>query len=69
MSLGRADEIAALSKAVLERMPSTGSVSYIDVADALGEVPWDVLDAFRYLVRKGVAQEGTGKQRGTFRRV
>lgn len=64
---GRA-ETAALSEAVRERLPATGSVSFVDVADSLGEVPWDVLDACRLLVRNGIAREGTGKQRGTFSR-
>lgn len=69
LPLGRAEEIETLSDVVRKQMPSTGFVSYVDIADSLGEVPWDVLDAFRHLVRKGIAQEGTGKQRGTFRRV
>jgi uncharacterized protein DUF6527 len=67
-SQGRAGEIAALSDAVRERLPAIGFVSYVDVADSLGEVPWDVLDALKHLVRKRVAREGTGKQRGTFSR-
>jgi len=66
---GRADEIAAISGPVHERLPVTGLVSYVDIADALGEVPWDALNACRRLVRNGIAREGVGKQRGTFGRV
>jgi hypothetical protein len=66
---GRADEIAAISGPVRERLPVTGFVSYVDIADSLGEVPWDVLNACRQLVRNGIAREGAGKQRGTFGQV
>lgn len=65
----RSDEIAALGRAVLERLPATGLVSFVEVADAMGEVPWDVMDACRYLVRRKVAREGSGKQRGAFGRA
>lgn len=68
-SPSRAEEIAVLSESVHERLPPKGFVSFVDVADSLGQVPWDVLHALRHLVHKGVAREGIGKQRGTFSRV
>jgi hypothetical protein len=48
--------------------PSRGMVSYIDIADQMGEIPWDVLDACRRLAREGVLVEGSAKQRTMFRR-
>jgi hypothetical protein len=64
-----AAEIAALSESVRGRLPQAGYVSYVDVADALGQIPWDILDALRHLVRIGIAREGLGKQRGHFCRL
>jgi hypothetical protein len=66
---GRDEEMAVLSEAVRERLIENKFVSYVDISDLLGEVPWDVLHACRSLVRKGIAREGMGKQRGTFRRI
>lgn len=54
---------------VRERWPTTGYVPFVDIADSLGEIPWDVLDACRYLVRVGFLIEGLGKQRGMFSRA
>lgn len=62
-------ETARLAQAALARLPSQGSVSFADVADALGEIPWDVLHALRYLVRQGLALEGRGKEHGIFSRA
>jgi Family of unknown function (DUF6527) len=59
---GGAEETAALGVRVLAQLPPTGFVSYVDVADALGEIPWDVLHALRNLARKGLALEGLGEQ-------
>jgi hypothetical protein len=39
---------------------------FVQVADNLDEIPWDVLGACRKLVRQGLLQEGLGKQRGNF---
>jgi hypothetical protein len=68
-SPGREAETLALSKLVRERWPMTGYVPFVDIADLLGEIPWDVLEACRYLVRTGVLIEGLGKQRGMFSRA
>ena len=67
-SIGRADEIAALSERVRNSLHANQFRSCLDIADQLGEIPWDVLDACRYLARRGLAKEGTGLQKGTFRR-
>lgn len=65
----RTTEFVVLSQSVRERWPDSGFVSFVDVADTLGEIPWDVLDACRYLVRVGFLLEGLGKQQGMFRRA
>lgn len=48
--------------------PSGAMVSYVEVADAMGEIPWDVLEACRHLAREGVLVEGSGQRRTMFRR-
>ena len=60
------DELKALSKKIVEILPPNEFVSYVDIANTLDEIPWDVLDALRYLVRTGVVHENVGKLRGTF---
>lgn len=57
-----------LIQRVRSAWPRGGLVSYIDVADAMGEIPWDVLEACRRLARDGVFVEGSGQQRTMFRR-
>jgi hypothetical protein len=39
---------------------------FVQIADELDEVPWDVLAVCRSLGRSGVLEEGLGKQRGIF---
>lgn len=60
--------IAELVQRVRSTWPSGAMVSYVDVADQLGEIPWDVLEACRRLVKEGILVEGLGQQRSTFRR-
>jgi len=48
--------------------PSGAMVSYVTIADTMGEIPWDVLEACRQLAREGVLVEGSGLQRTMFRR-
>lgn len=43
--------------------------SYFDIAERLGEIPWDVASACRFLVRSGLAEEGLGTSQGEFRRA
>ena len=60
------EEASSLAAAVLNRLPASAFVSFVDVADALGEIPWDVLHALRGLAKRGFVREGLGRQRGTF---
>ena len=62
-------DLTTLSKRVLESWPHGRLVSYVEVADALQEIPWDIQEACRDLVRAGALVEGSGEQRGTFRRT
>lgn len=57
------------AKMVLDQLPTKGLVDFTEVADSLGEIPWDVLMVCRQLTRKGLAREGVDKQRGSFGRV
>lgn len=43
--------------------------SPVDIAEVLGEVPWDVARACRELARAGKAEEGEEDSRGRFRRT
>lgn len=65
----QADTIGAINDAVLRQLPKSGLIEYSEVAEALNEVPWDVLMVCRQLVRTRMAREGTGKQRGSFGRL
>jgi hypothetical protein len=57
-----------LIDAVCARLPENSLVSFVEIAEALVEIPWDILDICRLLVRTGRAREGRGKQRGMFSR-
>ena len=48
--------------------PRRGWIHYVDIADQMGEIPWDVLDACRYLVQAGVLKEGRGRLQSNFRK-
>ena len=61
-----AADIAILAKAVIPRLTEGRGRSYVDVADELGEIPWDVLRACRKLVRDAIAEEGSRHHRGEF---
>jgi hypothetical protein len=63
------EEIKSLAALAASHLPEASYVSYVVVADALGAIPWDVLDSLHYLVRKKQAIEGTDDARGTFRRA
>jgi hypothetical protein len=56
-----------LADAVREQL-SAELVPFGEIAEQLEAVPWDVLTACRELVRRGLAREGRGKQRGSFSR-
>jgi hypothetical protein len=63
------EEASQLIGAVRERLRDAKLMPFSEIANALDAVPWDVLMACRRLVRMGLAREGTGKRRGSFRRV
>lgn len=58
----------ALVAAVHDVLPSRDHMSFADIAGELGEIPWAVLVACERLVRLGLAEEGRGRARGSFRR-
>jgi hypothetical protein len=60
---------AALEAAVLAAMDLVRFRSAHELADQLNEVPWDVTRAARELVARGVAENGSGMQRDSFRRI
>jgi hypothetical protein len=60
---------ALLDKQVLELLSIRKFVPYVEIADALNEIPWDILWICRGLVRRGLAREGSGEQRGHFARA
>lgn len=51
---------------IMSLLVSRERASFVELADELDEVPWDVLDACRRLVRDKTLEEGWGKERGTF---
>ncbi len=57
-----------LANRVKRAWPHDDWVQYVEIADELDEVPWDVLDACRYLVKNGILIEGEGVLRSAFRR-
>jgi hypothetical protein len=68
-SPGESLDLATLSRNVLDAWPRGRLVSYVEVADALHEIPWDVQEACRHLVKNGALVEGKGEQRGSFRQT
>lgn len=63
------DGFGKLKESVGQELPAQGMVSFSSIAEALDEVPWDVLMVCRQLVRQGVAREGKGRERGHFGRA
>jgi hypothetical protein len=62
------DEGCPTIDAVWALFPATGLRSFVEIADSLNAVPWDVQVICRRLVRKGRAREGKGRERGAFGR-
>lgn len=60
--------LADLVEQVRLRWPRSTLTSYVDIAEQWGEIPWDVLEACRRLVREGILVEGSGRERSMFRR-
>ena len=67
-SLAAREEITALGEQVYAALPENEFTYYVVIADTIREVPWEVLDACRYLVREGLALEHETDERGLFRR-
>jgi hypothetical protein len=60
------EEGVPTSEAVLGLVPVDVTISFFDIAEALGAVPWDVLRICRKLARAGKVREGRGKHRAHF---
>ncbi len=63
------DDLLLLKSQIFEAWSWKGWVPYAEIADQFNEIPWDILDACRSLVRNGVIVEGDGERRMQFRRV
>ena len=61
-------DIPLLAGRVEQKWSHDGWVHYLEVADELGEIPWDVLDACWYLVASGFLVQGWGLRRSHFQR-
>ncbi|WP_144006557.1 DUF6527 family protein [Pelomonas sp. KK5] len=68
-SPGPSLDVTDLARRVLAIWPEGALVSYVEIADRLGEIPWDVQEACWRLVSGGLLVEGRGDARGTFRKV
>ncbi|MHB8724018.1 MAG: DUF6527 family protein [Casimicrobiaceae bacterium] len=62
-------DLTDLARRALAAWPLGSFASYVDVADRLEEIPWDVQEACFRLVAAGLMVEGTGSARGSFRKV
>ncbi len=58
----------ALANRVRKSWPREGWVPYEEIAELLGEIPWDVLDVCRDLVRTNILVEGSGRRSSSFKR-
>lgn len=58
--------IVIIAERILETLHNGRSAHFVQIAEELDDVPWDVLAACRSLARQGILDEGTGKQRGIF---
>jgi hypothetical protein len=58
----------ALETEVLEALSAVQFRSPQEIADQLNEIPWDVMEAARNLVSRGLAEYGSGAQRQSIRR-
>ena len=62
------DDVHLIAERVKEYWNCDSWVHYLSVADELGEIPWDVLDACRSLVSSGFLLQGRGEKRTFFRK-
>ena len=63
------DEVEELTTTVLRSLPVDRLISFSELAKNINAIPWDVLTVCRRLTRRGLVEEGRGKQQGTFRRL
>lgn len=68
-SPGPSLDLTDLARRVLSAWPEGDLVSYVDIADQLGEIPWDVQEACFRLVRARLMTEGGSAARGFFRKL
>ncbi|WP_366925249.1 MULTISPECIES: DUF6527 family protein [Sphingomonadales] len=61
-------DFATLVQEVEASWPHEGWTSFVTIADALGQIPYDVQEACHHLTREGFLIEGIGDLRGHFRR-
>lgn len=55
-----------LGERVMQILQGSNPVGFVELADRLDEVPWDVLSACRHLARGRVIEEQPGEPRGIF---
>lgn len=60
---------ATLRAAVLQQLLAESFRSFFDIALDLDEIPWAVQVACRKLVEEGIAEEGRGLKRGSYRLI
>jgi hypothetical protein len=51
---------------IVDIVRQTGVIHYSEIADKLGQVPWEVLRACRTLSKEGLLREEVGRNRGKF---
>lgn len=56
----------ALSRRIIKDLQYKNLYYYVDLAEKLNAIPWEVLDACRQLVKKGVLIEGQQEKSGYF---
>ena len=55
-----------LSRRIIKGLQYKNLYYYVDLAEKLGAIPWEVLDACRKLVKKGILSEGQQEKSGYF---
>jgi hypothetical protein len=64
------EDLGSLEEETLTHLSWLRTTSAEEIADSMANsVPWDVLQCCRRLVRKGLAVEGRGRNRGRFKRA
>jgi len=63
------NELVALKPTLLRHLSTNDYRSFVDIADQIDAIPWDVLRACTELCKAGHATEGVGPNRGTFLKI